>query len=195
MLFFSRVRVTLRGRELLEPQHTYVFAANHQSYLDIPVLFAYLPAQFRIMAKQVLFRFPVVGWHLRRAGHMPIPRANPRRAARSLLEATDYLNRGISVFVFPEGTRSPDGQLGQFKLGAFLLAIKGGAPVVPVTINGTGALMKLNSWHIRPGRVEMVVHPPIATAGMTSESAEQLCEQARAAIASAIELPAKLLHV
>ena len=187
LLAVSRARVTVRGLENVEPAKTYVFAANHQSYMDIPVLFGYLPGQFRIMAKSSLFHLPFLGWHLRRSGHMPIERANPRRAARSLLEAATHVKSGTRVFVFPEGGRSLDGRLGEFKAGTFLLAIKAGVPVVPVTVNGTRNVLLINSWHIRPARVELILHPPISTAGMHSDSAEQLCEQVKGVIAGAFD--------
>ena len=188
LLFLAGARVTVRGAEHLDPGRTYIFAANHQSYFDIPVAFAYLPANFRIMAKATLFHIPFLGWHLRRSGHMPIERANPRRAARSLLEAATHVLEGTSVFVFPEGGRTPDGNFKEFKTGTFLLAIKAGVPVVPVTLNGTRAVLKMNSFHVHPGRVEMILHPPISTDGMNSSSAETLCAQVREIIAADYDL-------
>jgi 1-acyl-sn-glycerol-3-phosphate acyltransferase len=184
LLLLAGARVTVRGTEHLQPGRTYVFAANHQSYFDIPVAFAYLPANFRIMAKATLFHIPFLGWHLRRSGHMPIARDNPRRAARSLLEAATHVREGTSVFVFPEGGRSPDGHFKEFKAGTFLLAIKAGVPVIPVTLNGTRAVLKMNSFHVHPGRVEMILHPPVSTDGMHSHSAGAFCVQVRDIIQS-----------
>lgn len=192
LLFLAGARVTVRGTEHLEPGRTYIFAANHQSYFDIPVAFGYLPANFRIMAKATLFRIPFLGWHLRRSGHMPIARDNPRRAARSLLEAATHVREGTSVFVFPEGGRTPDGHFKEFKTGTFLLAIKAGVPVVPVTVNGTRAVLKMNSFHVHPGRVEMILHPPISTGGMNSSSAGALCVQVREIIAADYDLSAAI---
>ena len=192
LLFLAGASVTVRGAEHLQPGRTYIFAANHQSYFDIPVAFGYLPANFRIMAKATLFHIPFLGWHLRRSGHMPIARDNPRRAARSLLEAATHVREGTSVFVFPEGGRSPDGPLKEFKAGTFLLAIKAGASVVPVTLNGTRAVLKMNSFHVHPGRVEMILHAPISTDGMHSRSADALCAQVREIIAADFDLPAAL---
>jgi len=184
LLRISRVRVTVRSVEKIDCGQTYVFAANHQSYMDIPVLFGYLPANFRIMAKSSLFHLPFLGWHLRRSGHFSIERANPRQAARSLLEAARRIRKGTPVFIFPEGGRSLDGRLAEFRAGTFLLAIKAGVPVVPLTLNGTRGILRVNSWHIRPGSVELIVHPPILTAGKHSSSAEQLSAEVRAAIQS-----------
>jgi 1-acyl-sn-glycerol-3-phosphate acyltransferase len=182
LLFVSGISVRVRGQENLPPGRACVFAANHQSYLDIPVVFAYLPANFRIMAKASLFYLPFLGWHLRRAGHMPVARGKPARAARSLLEAASHVRGGTPVFIFPEGGRSPDGHFQEFKAGTFLLAIKSRAPVIPLTINGTRAALRMHSWHLRPGRVELILHPPIETAGMSSKSAGELCARVRAVI-------------
>ena len=183
LLAVCGVRVSVRGAKHLEPGRTYVFSANHQSYLDIPVVFAWLPADFRIMAKASLFHFPFIGWHLRRSGHMPVERNNPARAARSLLAAAGHVRRGTPVFIFPEGGRSPDGHMREFKSGAFLLAIKAQTPVVPVTINGTFAALPMHSWNVLPRRVDVLLHCPIATAGMTSQSSEALATQVRETIA------------
>ena len=177
LLAVCGVRVQVEGADQIEPARTYVFTANHQSYLDIPVVFAHLPADFRIMAKASLFHLPFLGWHLRRSGHMPVERKHPARAARSLLAAAAHVRRGTAVFIFPEGGRSPDGRLGEFKPGAFLLAIKAETSVVPVSIRGTHGLLPMHSWHIRPGCVEMRLHAPIPTAGMTSASSESLAVQ------------------
>jgi len=183
LLAVCGVRVRIRGAEHVAPGSTYVWTANHQSYLDIPVVFAWLPADFRIMAKASLFHFPFLGWHLRRSGHMPVERDNPTRAARSLLAAAAHVRRGRAVFIFPEGGRSPDGRLQEFKAGAFLLAIKAETPVVPVTIRGTFAALPMHSWNVRPSIVELKLHAPIPTAGMSSHSCESLAAQVREIIA------------
>jgi 1-acyl-sn-glycerol-3-phosphate acyltransferase len=183
LLAVCGVRVRVRGTEHVVPGRTYVWTANHQSYLDIPVVFAWLPADFCIMAKASLFRFPFLGWHLRRSGHMPVERDNPTRAARSLLAAAAHVRRGTAVFIFPEGGRSSDGRLQEFKTGAFLLAIKAETPVVPITIRDTYAALPMHSWNIRPGTVELMLHAPIPTAGMTSRSSESLAAQVRDVIA------------
>jgi 1-acyl-sn-glycerol-3-phosphate acyltransferase len=189
LLAVCGVRVRVRGTEHVEPGRTYVWTANHQSYLDIPVVFAWLPAGFRIMAKASLFHFPFLGWHLRRSGHMPVERANPARAARSLLAAAGHVRRGTAVFIFPEGGRSHDGRLGEFKSGAFLLAIKAETPIVPVSISGTFAVLPMHSWNVRPGPVELLLHPPVPTAGMTSASSEALAARVRETIARDLAEP------
>jgi 1-acyl-sn-glycerol-3-phosphate acyltransferase len=184
LLFLSRVRVRVRGIEHVMPGATYVFTANHSSYMDIPVIFAFLPANFRIMAKASLFHIPFLGWHLRRSGHMPVSQGNPRRAARSLLEAAGHVAEGTPVFVFPEGGRTADGQVAEFKPGTFLIAIKSGKPVLPITLNGVRAVLPMHSYYLRPGDVEMILHAPIPTAGMHTDSAPALAAQVRSAILS-----------
>lgn len=184
LLFLSRVRVRVQGLQHVQPGETYVFTANHSSYMDIPVIFAYLPASFRIMAKSSLFHIPFLGWHLRRSGHMPVTQKNPRRAARSLLEAAGHVAEGTPVFVFPEGARSKDGQIAEFKPGTFLIAIKSGKPVLPITLIGVKDVLPMESWVLRPGDVEMILHAPIPTAGMHTDSAPALAQQVRNAILS-----------
>ncbi len=186
IMLTSMVRVRVSGLENVDTQAPYVYCANHQSYLDTTLLFGYLPVNFRIMAKASLFRIPFLGWHLRRSGHMPIARDNPRRAARSLLEAAGHIRAGTPVVVFPEGGRSAEGPLQEFRAGTFLLAIRAGVPAVPVAIVGTRAALKPNSWHIHPARVEMIIHPPIPTAGMTTKDSERLAQQVRNMIAATL---------
>lgn len=187
LLFLSRVRVRVSGLEHVTPGQTYVFTANHSSYMDIPVIFAYLPANFRIMAKASLFHIPFLGWHLKRSGHMPVAQKNPGRAARSLLEAAKHVAQGTPVFVFAEGGRSRDGQVAEFKPGTFLIAIKSGKPVVPITLNGVRAVLPMHSYYLRPGDVELVLHAPISTAGMHTDSAPALAQQVRSAILSSLK--------
>jgi 1-acyl-sn-glycerol-3-phosphate acyltransferase len=184
LLWMARVRVRVRGLEHIAPDETYVFAANHQSYMDIPVVFAHLPANFRIMAKSSLFHIPFLGWHLRRSGHLPITQNNPRRAARSLLEAAGHVAAGTPVFVFPEGARSADGSVAEFKPGTFLLAIKSGKPVMPMTLIGVKDVLPMESYYLRPGDVELVLHAPIPTTGMHTDSAPQLAAAVRTSILS-----------
>ena len=182
----SLVRVRVSGLEHVDTQATYVYCANHQSYLDTTLLFGYLPVKFRIMAKASLFRIPFLGWHLKRAGHMPIARDNVRRAARSLLEAAEHIRAGTPVVVFPEGGRSIPGPLQEFRAGTFLLAIRAGVPAVPVAIVGTRAALAPHSWHIHPARVEMIIHPPIPTEGMRTKDSERLAQQVRDVIAATL---------
>lgn len=176
------VRVNVRGLENLEPGRHYVFVANHQSYIDIPILLVHLPARCRFMAKATLFYFPFVGRYLRRTGNLPIRGQSIYANARRLLQAVDYMRAGHSLVVFPEGGRSLSGGIEEFKPGIFLGAIKVGAPVVPVTLVGTRQLLPPSSWYIRPGRAEMVIAPPIATAGLGKSQLAELVARVRSRI-------------
>ncbi len=178
-LLICGVRVRVRGGEHLEPGGHYVFILNHQSYIDIPVVFAHIPGQFRILAKATLFLIPFLGWHLQRTGHLPIGRKSVRADARRLLQAVSYIREGTSVVVFPEGGRSVSGGLEEFKTGVFLAALKAGAPIIPVTIRGSRPVLALWSWHIRPGRIEVILDPPIATADWKKEQLDELVRLVR----------------
>jgi 1-acyl-sn-glycerol-3-phosphate acyltransferase len=160
-----------------------VYAANHASALDIPVLFGYLPASFRIIYKRSLSWVPFLGWFLYLGGHVAIDRGNAFRAKKSLDRAAARIRRGMSVAVFPEGTRSRDGGVGHFKRGSFSLALSAGVPVVPVSLVGVKSVVPAGLLSVRPGRVRVVMHPPVATAGCDPESAPALAEQVRLIVA------------
>lgn len=149
------------GEENIPRNQTVIFAANHQSTMDIPAMFGYLPAEFRIMAKRVLFLIPFLGWHLYLGGNIPINRKNPKKAYSSLFRSASRLRQNLSLLVFAEGTRSRDGKLHRFKRGGFTLARKLNVPVVPVAIKGTYGLMPADAWLAKPGRIEIQIRPPI----------------------------------
>ena len=181
-------RVRLHGAENLPPPGTpVVYMANHQSYMDIPALFGYLPVQFRIIAKESLFKVPFMGWHLTRAGNIPINRTNRREAMRSIKEAVKRIQEGTSVVVFPEGTRSRTGILQELKAGSFKLAVQAGVPIVPITIVGTCKILKKDSLIFHPGPVEMHVSAPIETKGVPAEHLDNLIARVRAAMAEPLE--------
>lgn len=170
-------RVRVHGAEHIQPGVSYVFLSSHQSYMDIPAMLGYLPAQLRIAAKKSLFRIPFMGWHLTRAGHIPIDRSSTHNAVASMQRAASYLDKGICAFVFPEGTRSRDGYLHGFKKGGFKLALQAGAPIIPVTIIGTRSVLPPDSIIFRPGPIDMYVDAPIPTADLTEEDTEALMQQ------------------
>ncbi|HEX8138905.1 MAG TPA: lysophospholipid acyltransferase family protein [Pyrinomonadaceae bacterium] len=176
-------RVRVYGLEHLEPGTSYVFLSSHQSFMDIPAMLGYLPVQLRIAAKKSLFKIPFMGWHLSRAGHIPIDRSSTQNAVTSMRKAARYIRDGICAFVFPEGTRSEDGALHAFKKGGFKLAVQAGAPVVPVTILGSRQVLPKNSIIFRPGPIDMYVDQPIPTAGLGDADLEELMRGVRAAIA------------
>ena len=180
----SGVRVQVEGLGNVNPHETTIFCINHQSAMDIPVLFVHLPVQFRFVAKRSLFRLPFLGWHLTRSGHIAVDRERPREARKSMEEAAKKIREGKSVVLFPEGRRSRDGRMGPFKGGSFYLAILSGVPIVPVTLNGTRHVLKPDTYHVRPGKVDMIVHPPVPTRDLKVENVEDLSNRVRNQIAS-----------
>ena len=179
---FARIRV--HGVEHVQRGRPYVYMANHASLIDTPALFAYLPYQFRIMAKKSLFNVPFMGWHLRTAGHFPIDQQNPRKTALSLRRVIEGVKNGRSLAVFPEGRRTDDGQLQKFETGAFKIALRAGVPIVPVTIRGTFEMLPRTSLAPRPGRVDVIISEPIDTTEYTEKTVAALIERTRAAIAA-----------
>jgi 1-acyl-sn-glycerol-3-phosphate acyltransferase len=155
------VTVAVEGLERLESGKTYIFVANHQSHYDTPVVFSGLPFQLRIIAKASLAAFPVLGWHLKRGGHLFVDRKRPDHAG-ILRRWGALVDEGLSLIIYAEGTRSRDGRVGRFKAGSFLLAIQVGLPVVPLAIVGTGAVMPKGRLRTEPGAVVLIVHDPIA---------------------------------
>ena len=177
------VKVVVEGAAHL-PGGAAVYAANHGSVLDIPILFGHLPVDFRILHKRSLRFVPVVGLYLAAAGHVAIDRVNAFRARRSLDRAADALRRGASLMVFPEGTRSARGDVAAFTRGSFLAAVRAGAPVVPLSLAGVKAVMPTGIRGLRPGTVRLVVHPALATAGRDEHEAGRLAEEVRRIVAA-----------
>ena len=165
ILVTTGVDVEVSGLERLERDRPYVFVANHQSIYDIPIIFWSLPYQIRIIAKESLGRFPFLGWHLRRTGHMLVDRRRPDRAA-IFGRASKLMQQGLSLIVFPEGTRSRDGRVAPFKGGSFYLALEAGLPVVPISIVGSRHIMLKGRLATYPGRVRLIVHEPVDTTGL-----------------------------
>lgn len=168
LLALSGVRVDLKGRENIPSGRAVIFVSNHQGAFDIPALQAFLPVQFRWVAKKSLFRIPVIGWSMSLAGYVGIDRDNPVEAMKNMEEASEKIRKGTSVLIFPEGTRSGSGRLLPFKRGAFVLAKKSGVPVVPVAINGTSDIMRRGGFLIRPSRVRIRIGKPVP-AGQSDE--------------------------
>jgi 1-acyl-sn-glycerol-3-phosphate acyltransferase len=154
------VRVSVEGLDRITPGKTYVFVSNHQSIYDTPVVFASLPYQLRIIAKESLARFPVLGWHLRRGGHLFVDRRHPDRAG-ILKRWRALVSEGLSLIIYAEGTRSSDGGVARFKAGSFLLAIEAQLPIVPVAVIGTRTVMPKGRLRTEPAHVGLIVHDPI----------------------------------
>jgi 1-acyl-sn-glycerol-3-phosphate acyltransferase len=183
LLFFARVRVEVEGLEKVDPSRGYVFVSNHLSYMDTPVVLSRIPAEFRFLAKKGLFQIPFLGTYLKRGGHVPVPRDDPRAAVRSMTQAAETIREhGISVLIFPEGGRSVDGELHPFKEGAAYVAIKAGVPIVPMALIGTRRVMPMGAVTLRGGPVRLKIGDPIPTEGLVLRDREKLIEEARARI-------------
>jgi 1-acyl-sn-glycerol-3-phosphate acyltransferase len=179
----TRVDVRLHGAPLPPPGTSCVFVSNHQSMYDIPVLFATLPFQLRIIAKASMRRFPFLGWHLHWAGHVFVDREHPGPSV--LRRMRRMADQGASLIVFPEGTRSRDGQVGTFKAGVFLLAIESGLSVVPISLSGSRQVMQKGRLMTCPGVVDVTVHAPIATDGLSRADTRALASRVRGIVAGA----------
>lgn len=168
LLRIARVRAKVEGLEKIDPKAAYVFAANHLSYMDTPVVLSNIPVQFRFMAKKGLFQIPFLGTHLIQAGHIPVPLDDARGSVKTLHRAAQTIHdRGISILIFPEGGRSITGILQEFKEGAAYIAIKAGVPVVPVALVGTRRILPMGSATFHGGPVTVRISDPIPTAGLT----------------------------
>jgi 1-acyl-sn-glycerol-3-phosphate acyltransferase len=179
--FFSGIKVEAAGLENIPRDTPLILVANHQGAADIPVLLAYLPVRFRFAIKKELFNIPVFGWYLRQAGYFPIDRQVILSAYKTLDQIIGILKSGESVMIFPEGTRSRDGSLGKFKRGSLMAALKSGAPVVPIAIDGSYNIMPKGTYLLNPSRIKLSVGKPIY---ITDEKEyDQKVEEVREAIA------------
>jgi 1-acyl-sn-glycerol-3-phosphate acyltransferase len=164
LLWGSGIKVKASGLEKIALSGSYVFVSNHLSYMDTPVVLANIPVQFRFLAKSGLFKIPLMGTHLSRAGHIPVPRDDARAAVKTMNMAAQAMReRGTSLLVFPEGGRSQTGELAPFKEGAAYLAIRAGVPLVPIALKGTREVLPFGSGHVRSGWVTMRIGDPIPT--------------------------------
>jgi len=176
----SPVKVT--GLDKIDTSKPHVYAANHASALDIPVLYVNLPFQFRIAFKKELLSYPVVGWHLKRSGQVCIDQQNPSHSISSIRAALKGLKAGLPLVIFPEGGRTPDGEIKPFLSGAFFLAIKAQVDVVPIALVGTYELLPMNTYHIKSRPLEMRVGEPIPTTGLTLRDMEALSAKVQKAL-------------
>jgi 1-acyl-sn-glycerol-3-phosphate acyltransferase len=160
---------------------------NHQSNFDIPVLLAHLSVQFRWLAKVELFTIPIFGHAMRKAGYISIDRYNRESAFESLKIAANKIKSGVSVLIFPEGTRSRDGKIRSFKKGGFVLAIDSGVPIVPIAIKGTRSIMTKGKFRVNPGHVSLVIHKPIDTSAYNRQTKKALMESVRRVICDGLE--------
>jgi 1-acyl-sn-glycerol-3-phosphate acyltransferase len=190
LLAVSFIDVLAEGLEKLDPGGSYVFVANHASFMDIPAILSLLPYQFRFFAKKGLYKIPFLGTHLRRAGHLPVDRSSARASLKSMSAGARLIaERGISVLLFPEGGRSSSG-LREFRDGAAYIAIKAGVPVVPLAIVGMRRLLPMGSIHIRSGKVVLRAGDPIPTAGLKPSDHTELTLRLHREVAHLLEEPA-----
>ncbi len=175
----SPVRVT--GLDKIDTSKPHVYAVNHASAMDIPVLYVYLPFQFRIVFKKELLSYPVVGWQLKRSGQVCIDQQRPTNSIAAIRSAVKSLKAGMPLVIYPEGGRTPDGEIKPFLPGAFFLAIKAQVDIVPVALVGTYELLPMNTYHIKCRPLEMRVGEPISTVGLTMRDLEMVSEKVRKA--------------
>jgi 1-acyl-sn-glycerol-3-phosphate acyltransferase len=185
------VRVRIVGADRIDPSRSYIFAANHQSIYDIPIVFTSVPSQLRIVAKQSLGRIPFLGWHLHRAGHLLVDRQNPGPGI--VKKMAKLAGERHSLIVFPEGTRSADGAVARFKGGSFVFALESGMPVVPISIAGSRHVMTKGRLMVCPGEVTVTVHDPIDTSGIGRDGVRELAERVREVVRQAVDEPTRTI--
>jgi 1-acyl-sn-glycerol-3-phosphate acyltransferase len=188
VLRWAGVKVVLHGREHIVPGERYIYASNHASMFDIPVILAEVPDNVRIMYKKELERVPIFGWSLALSPFIAIDRGKKRQAAAVLDEVTATLRQGSSVLVFPEGTRSPDGRLQEFRRGAFSLAVKSARPIVPVAMTGTASILPKGTRSLRGGTVHLHLFAPMdVPENATREQEKGLMQSVHDIIANAVD--------
>lgn len=176
------IPVTVSGLDRVDTSKPHLYVVNHLSAMDIPVLYAHLPFAFRILAKRELFHYPVLGWHLRRSGQIPVDIGSAVTSIRTLGRAVESLRAGTPLVVFPEGGRTPDGHIMPFQRGAFYAAIKAQVEIVPMALIGTFETLPMNTYHVKPRRLQLVVGRPIPTTGFTTRDMDKLAAEAQSTV-------------
>ncbi len=184
--YLTPMCVKVSGNENIDPNQSYVIVSNHQSQYDIFVLYGWLKVDFKWVMKQELRKVPGIGIGCEKVGHIFIDRSNHERALASLNEAKKKIVNGTSVIFFPEGTRSKDGTMKDFKKGAFKMALDLGLPVLPVTIIGSKNILPAGTMKLFPGKVRLVIHKPIGIEGFTDDTIQELMDKAHDVIESAL---------
>ncbi len=179
ILWVGGVRGEVIGKKNIVPNNSYIFMCNHQSFVDIFVLLANIPTDFKFIMKKELMSIPILGPCMRRAGYMEIERDDPRESIKQLSKAIEKIKKGISVLIFPEGTRSPDGKLLPFKKGGFYIAVRSGCDVVPLYIQGTHPLGPKGSWTMKKGKYKLIIGEPVSVKDYGKKDAEKLMKRIR----------------
>jgi len=182
MLAVSFVRTEIKNRNRIHPKTSYIIISNHQSLYDILALVTTLGIQYRWFIKKEILKIPLFGYGLYASRNIFIDRSNTARAIESINKGMERLPRGVSLMVFAEGTRSPDGRIHEFKKGGFVTAIRRKIPILPVTVNGSRRILPKGSLAFKPGKIQVVIGDPIDTGGYTTESVDELIDRTRRAI-------------
>lgn len=177
-------RFRVGGELPANPRHPYVVVSNHESFVDI-LLLSHLPWEMKWLSKVEILRIPILGWNMRIAGDVPVERGTAKSAAKAMRRCRTILEGNVSVVIFPEGTRSPTGEMLPFKDGAFRLALEAGVPILPLAVAGTGTALPKHDWRFSRARAVVEVLPPIETAGLTLDDLPALKERVRATIETA----------
>ena len=185
-LWLAGARLAVQGLDRIPGGRAVVFMANHQSNCDPAALIAVLPPVL-VMGKKEFFRVPIIGRGMRARGFVLVDRRNREQAREAVEKGAQALKAGKSFLVYPEGTRSPDGRLQDFKKGVFVMAIKAGAPIVPISVSGGNKIMAKGKFVIRPGAVRITLHNPVATEGLTIEDRQVIIDRVRQAILAGLE--------
>ncbi|MBN1570996.1 MAG: 1-acyl-sn-glycerol-3-phosphate acyltransferase [Acidobacteria bacterium] len=180
------IRVSVEGREKIVSGQTYVFLSNHQGNFDGPVLCHVIPRDWKALIKKEMMRLPILSLVLKQVQFVPIERLNPKKAQEGIERGVQLLKEGKSFIAFPEGTRSRDGRLGEFKKGVFIMAIKARTPIMPVTILDSNKVQRPGEYGIHPGIIRVIFHDPISTEGMDLEDRNRAVQLTREAIASSL---------
>ena len=179
LCMLNGIKVEIEGLEHIKRDQAQVFVANHQGYFDIFALSGFLPVQIRWVAKSSLFKIPFLGWAIAASGYIPVVRGNRKKSYQAFVATIEKLKAGNSIVIFPEGTRSEDGTIGPFKKGGLLLSVRSGAPLVPITLLGTGNIIRKGSGIIRPGRIQIVISPPISSQVVAEDKEENVLRTVR----------------
>jgi 1-acyl-sn-glycerol-3-phosphate acyltransferase len=182
MLAVSFVRTEIKNREKILPGTSYIIISNHQSLYDIIALVTALGIQYRWFIKKEVLKIPLFGYGLYASRNIFIDRSNTAKAIESINKGIDRLPKGVSVMVFAEGTRSPDGRIHEFKKGGFVTAVRRKIPILPVTVNGSRRVLPKGSLNWKPGKIQVVIGDPIDTSGYTTDTVDELIDKTRKAV-------------